>query len=91
MEVGTVLISVFASVIYALSMYVKKALKEEPQSFDIAKFVTTVVWGAIIGIVLANSGVEITEQSVEEQFVAYAGLIALTENIIKSIIRALRR
>lgn len=92
MEVGSLVIAVFSAVVYALSMYVKKHLnKENPQDFDVAKFTTTVIWGAIIGVVLQYSGVEITEQNVEAQFVAYVGLIALTENIVKSIIRAIRR
>jgi len=91
MEVGTVLLSVFAAIVYSLSMYVKKAMKEKPDKFDVSKFITTVIWGAIIGLVLSNSGVKITEQNVEAQFVAYAGLIALTENIVKFIIRAIRR
>ena len=91
MEISSILLSVFAAVVYSLSMYVKKAMKEEPQKFDVAKFLTTVIWGAIIGVVLTNSGVEITEQSVEAQFVAYAGLIAITENIVKFVLRAIKR
>lgn len=34
MEVGTVLLSVFAAIVYSLSMYVKKATKEKPDKFD---------------------------------------------------------
>jgi len=86
--VETVLISVFAAIVYSLSMFVKKALKSEnPDSFDAVKFAVTVMWGALIGLYMAYSGIEITEQSVEAQFTAYAGLIALTENILKAGIR----
>jgi hypothetical protein len=85
-------IAVLSAVIYSLSMYVKKHLNpDNPQAFDKAKFLTTLIWGIIIGVVLQLSGVPITEQTVEEQFVAYAGLIAITENIIKAVIRAVRR
>jgi len=85
-------IAIFSAIVYSLSMYVKKHLNSEnPQNFDTAKFITTVIWGAIIGLALQYSGVEITEQSVEHQFTVYAGLIAITENTVKAIIRAVKR
>ena len=85
-------IAVFSAIVYSLTMYVKKHLNSEnPQDFDTAKFVTTVIWGAIVGVVLQMSGVPVNEQAVEEQFAAYTGLIALTENIVKAIIRAIGR
>lgn len=92
MEAGSFVIAVFSAIVYALSMFVKKNLnKDNPQSFDTAKFITTVIWGAIVGLVLQYSGINITEQTVEQQFITYAGLIAITENIVKAIIRAIRR
>jgi len=91
MDVGSLLVAIFSAVVYSLSMYVKKHLNSEnPQSFDVAKFITTVIWGAIVGAALQLSGVPISEQAVEEQFVAYAGLVAITENVVKAIIRAVR-
>ena len=91
MDAGSLLIAIISAVVYSLSMYVKKHLNSEnPQSFNTAKFVTTVIWGAIVGAALQLSGVPITEQSVEQQFVAYAGLVAITENVVKAIIRAAR-
>jgi len=91
MDAGSLLIAIVSAMVYSLSMYVKKHLNSEnPQSFDVAKFVTTVIWGAIVGTALQLSGVPITEQSVEQQFVAYAGLVAITENVVKAIIRAAR-
>ena len=92
MDVGSLLVAIFSAVVYSLSMYVKKHLNSEnPQSFDVAKFITTIIWGIIVGVALQLSGVPINEQAVEEQFVAYAGLIAITENVVKAIIRAVRR
>ena len=90
-EFGSVLVAVFSAIVYSLTMFVKKNLnKDNPEEFDVAKFITTVIWGAIVGTALQLSGVPITEQSVEQQFVAYAGLIAITENVVKAIIRAAR-
>jgi len=92
MELGSLGIAVLSAVVYSLSMYVKKHLNtDNPQSFDVAKFITTLIWGVIIGILLQAFGAPVTEQAVEEQFVAYAGIIAITENIAKTIIRAIRR
>jgi len=92
MDLGSLAIAVLSAVVYSMSMYVKKHLNpDNPQSFDRVKFATTVIWGVLIGIILDMSGVPINEQSVEEQFLIYAGLIALTENIIKAVVRALRR
>ena len=89
LDVGSLLIAIFSAVVYSLSMFVKKHLNSEnPQSFDTAKLLATVIWGAIVGAVLQMSGVPISEQSVEQQFVAYAGLIAITENAVKAAIRA---
>ena len=92
MDWGSLAIAVFSAIVYSLSMYMKKHLNSEnPQSFDAAKFVTTIVWGAIVGAALQMSGVPITEQAVEEQFAAYTGLITITENVVKAIIRAVRK
>jgi len=92
MDLGSLAIAVLSAVVYSMSMYVKKHLNpDNPQSFDPVKFATTVIWGVLIGVILDMSGVPINEQSVEEQFLIYAGLIALTENIIKVVVRALRR
>jgi hypothetical protein len=92
MDLSSLGIAVLSAVVYSLSMYVKKHLNpDNPQSFDVTKFLTTLIWGAAIGVVLQLSGVPITEQNVEEQFIAYTGLIAITENIVKAILRALSR
>ena len=85
-------IAVFSAVVYSLTMFVKKYLNSDnPQSFDTAKFITTVIWGAIVGVALQMAGLPINEQTVEQQMATYAGLIAITENIVKAIIRAVTR
>ena len=92
MDTSSLIIAIISAVVYSLSMYVKKHLNpDNPQNFDTVKFITTVIWGVLIGGFLAISGLPVTEMSVEEQFLAYAGLIAITENIVKSILRALTR
>ena len=84
MDIGTILISIFAAVVYSMSMYVKKCLNpENPQSFDALKFLATVIVGAIVGAVMAISEIPITEESFEKQFMAYMGLVALVENLLK--------
>jgi|Deesub1362A_J573_1020465.scaffolds.fasta_scaffold00652_15 RsiW-degrading membrane proteinase PrsW (M82 family) len=92
MAVETILTAVLAAIVYSMSMYIKKAINtEEPQDFDTVKFSSTVVVGAIVGAVMHMSGVPITEESFQNQFIAYAGLVALVENILKILKRALVR
>ena len=87
-----ILMAIIASVVYALSMYIKKALSpENPQGFSPSKFIATLIWGIIVGGVLTVMGIPVSEENVQTQFVAYMGLIALTENILKIIWRSIRR
>ena len=84
-------LSVLAAILYSLTMYFKKHVNpDNPQSFDPAKFITTLIWGAIIGAYLAYTGNPVTEQSIQAQMALYAGFIAITENIIKGIIRKVK-
>lgn len=64
--VETILISVFAAVIYSMSMYIKKNLKSDnPQDFEVTKFLATVIVGAVVGVVMWQANVPITEESFE--------------------------
>jgi len=84
----TVLVSVIAAVVYSLAIYMKKKVRaEDKDSFDIAKFITTAIWGAIIGLVMVYSGIPVNEQTIEAQFVVYAGLIAITEEKINKLVK----
>jgi len=86
--VETVLIAVLAAAIYSATSYLKKHMKDDPENFDPVKFAATLIVGAIVGFSMWTSGIPITQEAVETQLVAYAGLVAIVENVIKVIYRA---
>ena len=80
----TILIAVLAAAIFASAGYLKSSGTED---FDATKFSATVLVGAIIGAIMYFGGVPVTEAGVLEQLAAYAGIVAVVENILKAIIR----
>ena len=65
--------------------YVKKMQK---QNFDMSKFISTLIVGLFVGITMANNGT-FNEMSFENQMVAYMGIIAVVENVVKAVIRTI--
>ena len=91
-EATTVVYAILASLVYSLIFYVKKAVrKKDPPEFDYAKLGATLVVGLVIGIVFYIGGVPIATEAVETQLIAYAGVVALVESILKLIYRGLKR
>ncbi|RKY68967.1 MAG: hypothetical protein DRQ24_11225 [Candidatus Latescibacterota bacterium] len=82
----TILIAIVAAAIFASAGYLKSSGTE---NFDATKFSATVLVGAIVGVVMYFGGVPVTEANVIEQLAAYAGIVAVVENILKAIIRRL--
>lgn len=91
MAIETILYAVIASIAYSLTHYFKKAKKDEPQAFDPSKLLSTAAIGALIGIAFAASGVEVSQLAVEQQLVAYAGLVAVVENVLKAGYRIVKK
>jgi hypothetical protein len=75
---------IVGATIYAVAAYFRETPLEK---FDPIKFGSTIAVGALIGVVAVNSGIPITEQWVGTQIVAYAGVTAIVENVLKSIFR----
>jgi ABC-type uncharacterized transport system permease subunit len=78
-----IIVAIIAAVVYALTGYFKN-VKEK---VDLVKAITTVIIGVIVGAVLYGANIPVTEETVTAQLLAYAGLIVLTENIVKAIYR----
>jgi len=86
--IENILLAVIAGIMYSGTMYLKKSLNaDNPQDFDVIKFISTVFVGAFVGIVLTYTGSPVSEQTILTQLGAYAGIIAITENLLKTILR----
>ena len=82
MDYNTILIAAVAGFVYAGSHYLHKN-----QSFDPVKFLSTVLTGAVIGIVLEFLGYALTEEAIAVQLGAYTALTAYIENTLKIIFK----
>ncbi len=88
MSAETIIYAIIAAILYAGSQYIKKS---GAQNFDATKFTATIIVGAFIGFICYINGIEITELTVEQQLAAYAGLVAVIENLIKIGYRSIQR
>jgi len=79
-----IIYAVVAAIVFALSGYLKSAKDEE---FDATKFAATILVGALVGVVLYVKGAAITEEAVATQFAAYAGIVVILENALKTVVR----
>ena len=79
-----IIFAIVAAIVFAASGYLKSAKDEE---FDVTKFATTVLVGALVGVVLYVKGATITEEAVATQFAAYAGIVVIVENALKAVMR----
>jgi len=86
MDYLTIVYAVAAAVAYSASFYLKnRTSTNEP--FDPIKFFATLIVGIGISLLMLLSHVPLTEQDVFTQLVAYAGLIAIVETLLKSMIK----
>lgn len=85
MAVEQVIMAVVASVIYAMSVYLKRLPTDKAEAFEPAKLVATMIVGVLVGF-LAN-GVVPDEATVESQLMLYAGLVMVVQNGITMVYR----
>ena len=84
MVIETIGLAIIAAIMYAGTQFIKKNLDpEKPQEFDGGKFGATIVIGAGVGLIFGYSGLIPSESMVLEQLVAYSGLVAIIENVLK--------
>ena len=77
------ILALVSAAIYALVGYLK-SVEEKP---DMLKAVSTMIVGAVVGLVMAASGIDVTSINVMEQMAMYAGFVCIIENGIKAIYR----
>jgi hypothetical protein len=89
MDYMTILIAVFAAIIYSLVFYAK-ALVKDGDKFDPVKFFSTLIVGAAIGIALSLAKNPFSQEALEAQLAIYASTIALVETILKIVWEAVK-
>jgi hypothetical protein len=75
-------------IIGAIGYSVAAYFRDTPlEVFNPTKFLSTVLVGAVIGIISVQTASPLTEQWVGVQLIAYAGMTSVIENAIKAIWR----
>ena len=89
MMIETIAIAVISAILYAGSAFMKKNFDHDnPQSFDVTKFVSTLVVSVVIAVSMLAAGIyTISETDITTQIALYAGLVALVENTLKAVYR----
>lgn len=87
--IETFILAIVSAILYAGSAFMKKNFDHDnPQSFDVTKFTSTLVVAAVIAVTMITTGITtITEADIATQLAAYAGLIAVIESVLKAIYR----
>lgn len=84
---------IFAAILTASYLYVAKATGNTPESFDLTKWLSTVIVGGAITVVLVVTGTDltaITTDNIALQLIAYSGLIIYVEKGVKIVIGTIR-
>jgi len=91
MTVETVILAMVAAVLYAGTAFIKKVPMDEPEKFNWVKFLATIVLGLAIGIAAATKGIIPDQTSMELQLGLFAGSTAIIENVIKLVLRIIKK
>ena len=83
MELMQIVWVVISAAIFAVSGYLK-SVGEKP---DPVKFLSTLIIGAIIGLIFSFTGAPVTEEAISVILVTYIGAVVVVENAIKAIVR----
>ncbi len=92
MGAETVGIAILSALIYSVVFYAKHYFKPgKPEPFDPTKLGATLLVGAVLGVIFYAGGVGITAEAVEMQLIAYAGIVALVESVLKLVYRGIKK
>lgn len=89
--IQSIILSLVSAASYSIIFYIKKKESFDPEDFNKFKFGSTLLVGLSIGGVLVYTGSPITQEAIETQLVAYAGITALVESILKFVYRKFLR
>ncbi len=91
MAAETIGYAIIAALVYSVVFFAKHHLKDKPESFDWQKLGATLIVGAVIGGMFYLGDLAITAEAVEAQLIAYVGIVAIVESVIKIVVRAVER
>jgi len=86
-----IILAVISALAYSLIFFLKKREKDIGEPYDYFKLGATLIVGLVIGLAIHFSGVDLTQVSLEQKLVMYAGAIALVESILKTLVRRFRK
>ena len=86
MDVFTIILASIAGAVYGVLFYVK-ARQNSGEAFDYWKLGATVLLAALIGAAMGALGMPVTQATLEVQFAAYVGYVAVLETVLKLIWR----
>lgn len=84
---------VIAAILTASYLYCAKATGSTPENFDLTKWLSTVIIGGGIAVILVVTGTDvtlITTDNIAMQMIAYSGLIIIVEKGIKIVVGTIR-
>ena len=82
--------AIIAALIYSVVFYAKHYFKPgKPESFDPTKLGATLLVGVVLGGIFYAGDLAITAEAVETQLIAYAGIVALVESVLKLVYRGI--
>lgn len=86
-EINTVIATIGWTIMFSLAIFFKKTTKENPEAFNVEKFFTTILFSAIIGTILAVSGMSATEGNYNLIATQYAVVALIVQNIVHTVYR----
>lgn len=82
-------LAVVASVVYSLSVYLKRLPTDKAEAFEWTKMAATGIVGIVVS--LMAGGVVPTEAGVEAQLAMYGGMTMLVQNVLLALWRTVAK
>lgn len=87
-QVVEALVGAAAAAIYAALWYLRKR-ENNGEDFNRIKFASTVLVGAVVGLIFGLSGMDVTQETILAAMAANAGVVALVEPVLKMLFHRL--
>lgn len=93
-EFEPLLTAIGAGILYSLYWYVNKVADPTVpttwKDIDPYPLIATAVTGAIVGVFMVLTNMDLTQTSFEVQFLSYGALVAVIERMMKTLVRIVK-